>query len=48
MDNLFKDVGKQSPENDIADEQSSIISFRREFGRFIVMASNTDSATSPP
>jgi hypothetical protein len=48
MDNLFKDVGKQSPKNDITDEHSSIINFRREFGRFIVMASNTDSVTSLP
>ncbi|MCH84742.1 hypothetical protein A2U01_0005577, partial [Trifolium medium] len=43
MDNLFKDVGKQSPTNDIAEQQSSISMNRRDVGR--VMASVTSLLT---
>jgi len=48
MDKLSKDKGKQSPGNDIADEQSLIINFLREIGGAMAMASKTDSVTSLP
>jgi hypothetical protein len=48
IDNFFKDVGKQSPGKDIADEQSVISKLSRDVGKVMAIASNTDSITSVP
>ena len=48
MYKLFKDAGKQSPGNDISDEQFLISNVRREVGRVIFMASKMDSVVSLP